>query len=102
MSSIYPVLPTFEKVTYDFFTRGVATDWSTRLVWAVATRVKEGYIKPGQVNPANLSIFEDLFQKLLVYKAQAEAGIRKGGPKAKQARVLVAQRNYVDAALLFA
>jgi ABC-type nitrate/sulfonate/bicarbonate transport system substrate-binding protein len=99
--TIYPVQPTFEKVVNNFFTPGVSTNWNTRLAFAVATRVKQGALKPGQVKPADLTMFQQLFTKLLTYKKQALAGIEKGGPKAKQARALVAKRNYVDAAHLF-
>ena len=98
---VYPVQPRFEQVVHDFFTPGVSTNWNTRLNFAISTRVKQGTIKAGQVHAADLTMFQQLFTKMLTYRKQALAGIAKGGPNTAHAKRLVAQRNYLDAALLF-
>lgn len=96
--NVYVPQPTFEETIETFYTADGTFEWANRLQWGVEIREGQGEIKPGEVDPASITLSEELFKKLLAYKEAAEAGIAAGGPNAELAQKFYDQMNYVDAA----
>jgi len=96
--NIYIPQPSFDEVAKVYFTPGEPFNWSTRLQWGVKVRIEQGQIEPGEVDPASITVKEDLFKKLQDYKKKAEIGISEGGPNAELAKKFYDQGYYLDAA----
>jgi ABC-type nitrate/sulfonate/bicarbonate transport system substrate-binding protein len=97
LTTISPPIPADDMVA-TFYTPGEPLYLPDRAAFDVETREEQGVIEPGDVDPTTLDLSEQLFQKYLDYREQAEAGIAAGHPNAELAQTFLDGRNYLDAA----
>jgi ABC-type nitrate/sulfonate/bicarbonate transport system substrate-binding protein len=99
---IYIPQPSFDEMEKVYFTPGEPFNWATRLQWGVKVREEQGQIESGEVDPARITVMEDLFNKLQDYKQKAEIGISEGRPNSELAKKFYDKGYYLDAARVLA
>jgi ABC-type nitrate/sulfonate/bicarbonate transport system substrate-binding protein len=97
--NIYIPQPSLNEMEDTFFAPNSPFNWSKRLVWGVKVRAEQGQIEEGEVDPASVTVNEELFEKLIAYKEEAEAAIRSGGPNVELVKEYYDAGYYLDAAL---
>lgn len=96
--NIYVPQPSFKEVEATYFAENSTFNYLKRLEWGVGVRTEQGQIEAGEVDPQKITMFENVFDKILGYKQEAETGIAAGGPYAEQAKEFYDKGYYLDAA----
>jgi ABC-type nitrate/sulfonate/bicarbonate transport system substrate-binding protein len=97
LTTISPPVPA-DDMLRTFYTPGEPWYLPDRAAFDVQTREDQGAVDPGEVDPATLDMSQELFEKYLDQRRQAEEGIASGHPNGELAQRFLDERNYLDAA----